>query len=225
MGASTYAQQRDQMNAAFARQAPPDLLAGFAAAARRLEALDFAGRAPKVGDQAPDFALLDQTGEEVRLSSLLLRGPVVLIFYRGEWCPYCNLQLRTFQAHLAAFAEHEAVLVAISPQRPDHSLSMVEKNELGFSVLSDVEAQVIDRYGLAYEVDPETRELQKAAGNDLSAYNGGGRWTLPAPATFLVDGGGVVRYANARGDWTERAEPSEVIAVLAGLPARGERRA
>ena len=106
-----------------------------------------------MGDEAPDFALPDQHGDEVWLSALLRGGPVVLIFYRGEWCPYCNLQLRTFQANLAQLAEHRAQLVAVSPQTPDHSLSMAEKNDLEFVVLSDAGAQVIDRYGLRYEVD------------------------------------------------------------------------
>ncbi|MBV8218230.1 MAG: AhpC/TSA family protein, partial [Solirubrobacterales bacterium] len=150
---ASYEEQRDQMQAEMAEQAPSDLLVGFAAAAERLDAVDFAARAPKVGERAPEFTLADQRGEQVSLAELRREGPVVLIFYRGEWCPYCNLQLRTFQAHLGQLAERGAQLVAISPQTPDHSLSMAEKNELGFQVLSDVGANVIDRYGLRFEVD------------------------------------------------------------------------
>jgi peroxiredoxin len=213
----TYADQRDQLNEALATQAPAELLTGFADAAGRLAAVDFARRAPQVGDRAPDFALPDQTAERIYLSSLLRRGPVVLIFYRGEWCPYCNLQLRTFQAQLDELAEHGAQLVAISPQTPDHSLSMAEKNDLGFLVLSDVRAEVIDRYGLRYEVDSSTRELLKAAGNDVSEYNGPAGWTLPAVATFVLDPGGVIRYAEVSGDWRERAEPTAVLDVLSEL--------
>lgn len=213
----SYTQQRDQMNAQMVTQAPAELLNGFASAARQLDAVDFAARAPKVGDQAPDFALPDQHGEEVYLSALLRDGPGVLIFYRGEWCPYCNLQLRTFQAHLDHIAGLGAQLVAISPQTPDHSLSMAEKNDLGFLVLSDVGATVIDLYGLKYDVEPETRALLESAGNDVSAHNGPGGWVLPAAATFVVGKEGDVRYANVRGNWTERAEPAEVQAVLDGL--------
>jgi peroxiredoxin len=211
---TSYVSQRDQMNARMATEAPSEVLSGFAAAADRLDALGFARRAPQVGDQAPDFALPDQRGEEVYLSALLRGGSAVLIFYRGEWCPYCNLQLRTFQAHLDQIAALGAQLVAVSPQTPDHSLSMAEKNDLGFLVLSDVGANVIDRYGLKFDVDAETRALFEAVGNDVGAHNGPGGWVLPAAATFVIGVDGAVRYANVRGNWTERAEPADVLAVL-----------
>jgi peroxiredoxin len=214
---TSYLEQREQLHARLADQAPAALLDGFAAAAQRLDAVDFAARAPKVGDEAPDFALPDQHGDEVWLSALLRGGPVVLIFYRGGWCPYCNLQLRTFQANLAQLAEHRAQLVAISPQTPDHSLSMAEKNDLEFVVLSDVGAQVIDRYGLRYEVDDETRVLFESVGNDLDEHNGAGHWVLPAAAAFVIDCHGIVRYVNVRGDWRERAEPADVLTVLSQL--------
>jgi peroxiredoxin len=200
-----------------AKQAPAELVNGFTTAASRLDAVDFAARAPKAGDQALDFALPDQRGEEVYLSALLRKGPVVLIFYRGEWCPYCNLQLRAFQAHLDQIAKLGAQLVAVSPQTPDHSLSMAERNDLRFPVLSDVGAKIIDRYGLRYEIDAQTRALLESAGNDVGAHNGGGGWVLPAAATFVIDMGGEVRYAHVRGDWTERAEPADVLEVLREL--------
>lgn len=211
---TSYREQREQLHARLAEQAPPALLDGFAVAAQRLDAVDFAARAPRVGDEAPDFALPDQHGDEVWLSALLRAGPVVLIFYRGEWCPYCNLQLRTFQANLAQLAEHRAQLVAISPQTPDHSLSMAKKNDLEFVVLSDVGAQVIDRYGLRYEVDDETRVLFESVGNDLDEHNGAGHWVLPAAAAFVIDRRAIIRYVNVRGDWRERAEPADVLTVL-----------
>jgi peroxiredoxin len=214
---TSYVSQRDQMNARMTTEAPSEVLSGFAAAAVRLDALDFAGRAPQVGDQAPDFALPNHRDEEMHLSALLRGGPVVLIFYRGEWCPYCNLQLRTFQAHLDQIVALGAQLVAVSPQTPDHSLSMAEKNDLGFLVLSDVGANVIDRYGLKYEVDAETRALFEVVGNDVGAHNGPGAWVLPAAATFVIGVDGAVRYANVRGNWTERAEPADVLAVLGSV--------
>ncbi|MBV9940489.1 MAG: AhpC/TSA family protein [Solirubrobacterales bacterium] len=214
---STYAEHRDYLNQTIATQAPPELLDGLSRAASRLDAVDFAARAPHVGEPAPDFSLPDHKGDDVRLSKLLLSGPVVLIFYRGAWCPYCNLQLRTFQASLSRFEERGARLVAISPQTPDRSLSMAEKNELGFPVLSDRGAVVIDRYGLAYAVDDQTRSLLEAAGNDVGAHNGQTGWALPAAATFVIDAAGLVRYAHVRGAWTERAEPEEVLAVLGEL--------
>jgi peroxiredoxin len=208
------------MNRAIAAQAPSDLMDGLSHAARRLDAIDFAARAPQVGQPAPDFCLPNQTGDEVRLSVLLSSGPVVLVFYRGAWCPYCNLQLRMFQARLGRFEQRGGVLVAISPQTPDHSVSMAEKNELGFHVLSDQAATVIDRYGLLYAVDDETRSLLEAAGNDVGAHNGETGWVLPAPATFVIDVAGIVRYEHVRGDWAERPEPEDTLAVLGELASR-----
>lgn len=213
----SYAEQRNQMQAQMASRAPKELLAGFAAAAERLGEIDFAARAPKIGERAPGFTLPDQRGERISLSELLGAGPMVLIFYRGGWCPYCNLQLRTFQAHLEQIAARGAQLVAISPQTPDHSLSMAEKNELAFRVLSDLGAEVIDRYGLRFEVDESLRALSESVGSDVGAHNGPAGWTLPAAATFVVGQNGIVRYAQVSGDWRERAEPADVLAVLDGL--------
>ena len=110
-----------------------------------------------------------------------------------------------------------AQLVAVSPQTPDHSLSLAEKNDLGFLVLSDVGANVIERYGLRYDVDAETRALFEAVGNDVGAHNGPGGWVLPAAAAFVIGIDGAVRYANVHGNWTERAEPADVLAVLRGV--------
>jgi len=211
---TTYREQREEMSQAMAAEVPAGLLDGFAAEAGRLDGIDFLARAPQVGEPAPEFALPDQLGEEVRLSGLLGDGPVVLLFYRGEWCPYCNLQLRTFQAHLDEFTRKGAQLVAISPQTPDNSLSMAEKHELGFPVLSDVGAQVIRRYGLAYEVDGQFRELLQTTGIDLDAYNGSAGWVLPAVGTFVIATDGTVRYAHVRGSWTERTEPVEILDLL-----------
>jgi peroxiredoxin len=214
---SSYAEDRDQMQQALATQAPAELLNGLSGEAARLDAIEFAAGAPQVGDQAPDFELRDAVGDPVRLSALLSQGPVVLIFYRGAWCPYCNVQLRTFQARLAELEQQGASLVAVSPQTPDHALSMAEKNELAFPVLSDPGAAVIRRYGLVYTVDQPLRGLLEAAGVDVSESNGDADWVLPAPATFVIDRAGRVRYAHVRGDWTERAEPADVLAVLARL--------
>ncbi|HUB76003.1 MAG TPA: peroxiredoxin-like family protein [Solirubrobacteraceae bacterium] len=214
---SSYAEQRDELAAAMAGRGPEEVRAGFAAAAARLAATDFAQRAPKVGEQAPRFTLPDQSGEDVALAELLAEGPVVLIFYRGAWCPFCNLYLRAFQARLGRVAQLGATLVAISPQAPDGSLAMAEKNALGFSVLSDGAASAIDAYGLRWEVDEQLQPLFKTVGNDLAEINGEVAWALPATATFVIDAAGVVRYVKITGNWRERAEPDEVLEVLAGL--------
>ena len=147
----------------------------------------------------------------------LEQGPVVLIFYRGEWCPYCNMMLRTYGLRAADFSERGARLVAVSPQTPDNSLTMAEKHSLEFPVLSDEGGEVIGTYGLKYDVDGRSRELLTAVGNDVAKFNGKGGWILPAPAVFVIDREGIVRFVGVNGDYTQRVEPDEPIAALDSL--------
>jgi peroxiredoxin len=211
----TYAEQRDQVNDKLAEHVPTGLLEGFRSIIADQVAIDYAARAPKVGDGAPDFTLPDHLGRRVSLSGELEEGPVVLIFYRGEWCPYCNAMLRTYGLRASDFSRQGAKLLAVSPQTPDNSLSMAEKHSLQFPVLSDEGGAVIDSYGLKYDIS--SPELYKKAGVDLAKYNGKGGWMLPAPAVFVIDRDGVVRFASANGDYTQRVEPDETLAVLDSL--------
>ena len=210
----TFATQRDEFDAELAEQAPTEVLEGFGRIVADQAAVDYAARAPKVGDRAPDFALPDQLGRQVSLAGELEQGPAVLIFYRGEWCPYCNMTLRTYGLRAADFSARGARLVAVSPQTPDHSLTMAEKHSLEFPVLSDECGEVIGTYGLKYEVDEQSRELLTAVGNDVAKYNGEGGWILPAPAVFVIDRERVVRFAAVNGDYTQRVEPDEALAAL-----------
>jgi peroxiredoxin len=211
----TYAEQRDEVTAQLAAQAPAELLEGFGRIRAAQAAVDYATRAPKVGDRAPDFTLQDQLGNEVSLTHELEQGPVVLIFYRGEWCPYCNPMLRTYGLRAADFSQRGARLVAVSPQTPDNSLTMAEKHNLEFPILSDEGGEVIGTYGLKYEVG--SREVYEAAGVDLAEFNGKGGWVLPAPAVFVIDREGIVRFAGVNGDYTQRVEPDEALAALDSL--------
>ena len=211
----TFAEQRDEVNVALASQAPAELLEGFGRIRADQAAVDYAARAPKVGDRAPDFTLQDQLGREVALTGELQQGPVVLIFYRGEWCPYCNALLRTYGLRAADFSQRGARLVAVSPQTPDNSLTMAEKHSLEFPVLSDEGGQMIGTYGLKYDVT--AHELYQAGGADLPKFNGEGGWFLPAPAVFVIDREGIVRFVSVNGDYTQRAEPDEALAALDSL--------
>ena len=213
--APTYADQRDEVNATLAAQAPPELLEGFGRIIAEQSAVDYAARAPKVGDRAPDFTLPDQLGNRVSLAGELEQGPVVLIFYRGAWCPYCNAMLRTYGLRAAEFSQRGARLVAVSPQTPDNSLTMAERHNLAFPVLSDEGGDVIGTYGLEYDV--VARELYVAGGADLATFNGEGNWILPAPALFVVDRAGIVRFVSVNGDHTQRVEPDEALAALDSL--------
>jgi|tagenome__1003787_1003787.scaffolds.fasta_scaffold20436415_2 peroxiredoxin len=188
------------------------LLDRFDAGATELGARVWPAKA--VGEAAPDFGLPDARGVTVTLADLRDDGPVVLVFYRGAWCPYCNLQLRAFQAALADIHAAGAALVAISPQTPDNSLTLAEQAELKFPVLSDVGNAVARSYGLVFALGAADRELHGGVGIDLAASNGDDSWELPAPAVFVVDRAGTIRYASVAGDYRWRVGPDEVLAAL-----------
>jgi peroxiredoxin len=171
-----------------------------------------------VGDHAPDFTLLDALGTPVTLSELLARGPVVLTFYRGEWCPYCNIQLRHLEQALPDFQTFNATLVAVSPQSPDHALSLTEKHDLKFPVLSDVDQEVARAYRVQFTLGGDLEDLQvNVFQNDPGLQNANGTRSLPVPATFVIDQHGVVQAAFVDADWRVRVAPEDIEAALAQL--------
>jgi len=187
---------------------------------RELAEVNRANTAPglSVGDEAPDFELPDATGRPVRLSQLLEHGPVVLSFYRGEWCPYCNLTLHTWQQRLDDLSRAGGRLVAVTPQRPDNALSITEKHQLAFPVLSDESQEVIRAYRLHYDLPATLKELYGDTwGLDLTEQNADGTWSLPVPGTFVVDPERRIRFAFANADYRLRAEPDDVLGVLRTL--------
>jgi peroxiredoxin len=173
-------------------------------------------KALKVGDRAPDFALPDATGKTVKLSELLSRGPVVVTWYRGGWCPYCNIALRGFHKSLPEIRAAGANLVAISPETPDNSLSTTEKNHLDFAVLSDRGSNVARAYGVSYKI-PKVIAEQFQGRLDLPKYNGDDSGELPLGVTYVIDREGIIRYAFVDADYRKRAEPTDVLAALRGM--------
>jgi peroxiredoxin len=172
----------------------------------------------QVGDPAPDFTLSDQIGRSVHLADLLAQGPVVVVFYRGDWCPYCNLTLHSLQQHLDAIEAAGAKLIAISPQSPDHSLSLAERHELRFSVLSDPDQKTIRAYRLQFTLPPDNQDLfLKPFGNDLRRQNADGTWNLPVPGTFIVVRSGIIGARFVDADFRRRMEPSEIVEALRHL--------
>jgi peroxiredoxin len=167
-----------------------------------LVASDLRASALKEGDVAPDFALPDPRGQILALKTLLDRGPVVISFYRGGWCPFCNLELRGLQRVLPEIVQAGASLVAISPQLPDSSLSTEEKNQLTFPVLSDVGNIVAKCFGIVFTLPADLVHANMAAGRDFIEINGeAGAAQLPMPATFILDKNGVIRLAFVEEDW------------------------
>lgn len=174
-----------------------------------------ATQAKSVGDKAPAFTLPDHLGNAVGLSDLIRTGPVIINFYRGEWCPYCNLELRAYQKHLERINAAGASLVAISPMLPDSSLSLAEKHELAFPVLSDVGNKVAHDFGLVFTVDDRIQAMYlERLGNDLPKLNGDDSFTLPLPATYVIGQDRVITYAYVNADYRLRADPEDVLTVL-----------
>ncbi len=169
----------------------------------------------KVGDKMPSFSLPDPGGKMVSSDELLERGSLILSFYRGGWCPYCNLELRALQHLLPDFSAEKATLVAISPEKPDNSLSTQEKNDLGFSVLSDSNNKVARSMGLVFEVPQEVVVISKSEFDlDYMSYNGTSKHELPIPATYVVGSNSIIKYAFVDPDYSRRAEPSEILKVI-----------
>jgi peroxiredoxin len=213
---TTLADQIAALNEALAGQVPADVLATFGGEIAALVRSGIAASSLHEGMLAPDFTLPDVDGQPVTLSALLTHGPVVLTFYRGEWCPYCNLQLRAYQAILPQIRELGVSLVAVSPQTADKSLTTAEQKGLTFPVLSDAGNEVAKRYGLIYALSQTLR----AVSPDLPAYNGDDSWQLPMPGTFVIAPDGTVRLAFVDADWTRRLEPAVLLDALRGLANR-----
>jgi len=196
---------------------PAKIREAMAKADMELAASGIAQRAIKAGDRAPDFRLPDARGGHVRLRDLLAKGPVVVCFYRGGWCPYCNLELHALQNALPEIQQLGAQLVAISPQTPDESLSTAEKNELAFAVLSDAGSATAKAYGIAFDLADELRPIYARFGHALPDKNGDDSWVLPIPATYVLDTNGVIVLAFVDVDYRNRLEPAEIVAALEAL--------
>ena len=176
-----------------------------------------ADRALKTGAQFPAMTLRDQNNRPVDLGALIADQPLVVTFYRGGWCPYCNLELRAYQKALPEITALGARLVAISPETPDNTLSTAEKNALDFSVLSDSKGQLADALGIRFELSPAIRALYQKFGHDLPARNGDDVWSLPMPASYVVAKGGRIALANVDPDYRKRLDPAVALAALREL--------
>jgi peroxiredoxin len=199
----------------FFEKAPEDVKASAAKANKELFESGMA-TGLKEGEKAPDFTLTNAAGKEVSLYEELKKDRVVLTFYRGGWCPYCNLELKAYQNILNELREAGAELMAISPQRPDQSLSTQEKNELTFHVLSDPQQEVLRDYNVLFEFPDYLVDTYKEKFNlDLATFNDEEKaWKLPVPATFVIDRDGTILKASANADYTYRLDPNEVLAFL-----------
>jgi peroxiredoxin len=188
------------------------------AATAELEKSAAAGQALQPGDSAPDFILPHVDGRSVRLYTELERGPVVLVFYRGDWCPYCKIHLRGFQNSLADFKAAGAQVMVISPQLPDRSMITREQGGLAFPVLSDVGLHTARAFGVAFELPKALLRLYAELDISLETANGvDGARQLPMPATFVIRPDRTIAYAQVEADYTRRSEPLEVLNLVREL--------
>jgi peroxiredoxin len=172
----------------------------------------------QAGQKAKDFTLKNAMGDSVHLYDELAKGPVVLTFYRGGWCPYCNMQLRAYQEVLPEIEALGARLIAVSPQSPDNTLSHQEKSELQFQVLSDTNGLIAAIYNILYDVPPYIQEIMANQFKlNLAEYNATERWILPIPSTFMIDETGIIRSAHVNPDFMKRPEPEDILDELRKL--------
>ena len=212
--------QLDAFKADLEAGMPPAVLKVLHRAIDNLITSGAAGRALKAGDKAPAFVLNDPMGQPVSSNTLLARGPLVISFYRGVWCPFCNIELKALQAELPNYQALGASLVAISPQTEANSRQSVHDNSLSFPILSDPGNAVAAAFGLRYALGDELVELHKALNIALPDFNGDDSWTLAMPARYVVGPGGLILFAEVNPDATRRPEPSDLLPALRGAAAR-----
>lgn len=196
---------------------PSETLATIGQATETLSRSGITERSLKVGDAVPNFTLPNASGHPIQIHTLLAQGAVVISFYRGQWCPFCSLELAALQKVLPEIRALNASLVAISPQTPDNTLSTVEKNNLEFEVLSDAGNQVAKQFGIVYQLSEDMRQVQEGFGVNLPESNGDASYELPISATYVVGTDGRIVYAFTDPDFTRRLEPSEILAALKHL--------
>jgi peroxiredoxin len=203
------------------RQAKPEFMQSLDDVITSARKFQQGAKAISIGEHAPDFLLPSAQGYDVSLADLLVKGPVVLTFYRGDWCPYCNLQLKAMHGRLAEIHALGAELVAVSPQAPNDSLTKTEREELAFLVLSDDDARVAAQYGVAWEV-PELilEHMRKDRNLELADLNNGNGSVLPIPATFVIGVDGAVKWRYVDVDYRQRAEPEDIVNALKNLQKR-----
>ena len=218
----TIHQQSEQLKAAAAERLPADVLEVFDRSIQDLLDQGVPTDTIKVGDVLESFILDDSTGAPISLDQMVEKGSAVIVFYRGGWCPYCNLALRTYQQELLPqLGGFGARLVAISPQSPDESLSTVEKAALEFTVLSDPGSRLADRIGIAFQQADDVLAAQRTLGLDLTRVNAEGDGRLPRPTVLVVDHDRIVRFVDVQPDYTARTEVPEIIAALTDLTNGG----
>jgi len=214
----TIAEQVNEVKAAAASRLPAEVVAVFASDQAALAAAGVPAGAVSVGDTLPPFSLSDATGQIRTLEELTADGPAVIVFYRGGWCPYCNVALRTYQRELLPeLGAYSARLVAISPETPDASLSTQEKAELVYTVPSDTAAELAKSLGITFEPSEDGLAAQRNLGVDIRTTRADNGTPLPMPTVLIVDRDRIARFVDIHPDYTGRTEVNDILTALQTL--------
>lgn len=218
MSDQSIAQQVDEFNVGFTAQIGPELSAVFDDEQHDLRTAGIPERVVAVGDAVPDATLVTSTGEKTSLHEVLGKAPAVLVFYRGSWCPYCNLTLKTYQRELVGpLGDAGVQLIAISPQTPEASEQAVVNGDLGFTVLTDPGNRLADRFGIVTAPSAAARTAHTALGFDVADNNADDTAAIPFPTVLLTDASGAVRFVDVHVDYTTRTEVPEILDAISRL--------
>lgn len=204
----------DGFKAKFKTMAPEGAFDTFARSTQELIDSGQAERAIKAAEKVPNFVLTDSDRNDVALKDLLAKGPVVLTFYRGVWCPYCNIELQALEEVAADIRARGASLVAISMQGAADSRKSQKDNKLSFPILTDKNGELADKLGIRWSLQDYVIPFHQGFGVELPRIHGDGQWNLPMPARYVVDTDGTIVYAEVNPDYTRRPEPADLFPVL-----------
>jgi peroxiredoxin len=167
-----------------------------------------------IGDKAPDFKAKNQTNKTIELKEVLNTGSVVLFFYRGEWCPYCNKQLKSMQDSLHLITQKGANVIAVSPEKQENIKKTIDKTKATFNIVNDENATILNSYKVKWDLDEKTTKKYKGYGIDLLEMNGSNGNSLPVPAVYIISQDGIITYKYFNQDYTKRPSVAEILKHL-----------
>lgn len=211
---NTLAKNIEQLNQDLVSQLPQEILEAFGRSIEDLKTKNMEKNSIQIGERIPAFSLPNALGKMINSDEVLKNNKMILAFYRGSWCPYCNLELKFLQENLSRIKEKNAVLIAVSPQSPDHSLTMIEKNNLEFEVLTDINNDFAKKLGITFQLQDFVLPYYQSLGIHFADFNANNENTLPVPAVFVIDENRKVLYKFLDVNYMSRVDVEDLIHIL-----------